>query len=98
MFAKAVALECAQRGDGIRVNTIFPSGVMTPLWQGMPFWEEMQRTAGSAEAAYQTLAQAVPLKRFAMPSEIAEAVVYLASEAGRFYTASDLVIDGGFSA
>ena len=98
MFAKAVALECAQRGDGIRVNTIFPSGVMTPLWQGMPFWEEMQRTAGSVKAVYQTLAQAVPLKRFAMPSEIAEAVVYLASEAGRFYTASDLVIDGGFTA
>ena len=41
---------------------------------------------------------AVPLKRFAMPAEIAEAVVYLASEAGRFCTASDLVIDGGFTA
>jgi NAD(P)-dependent dehydrogenase (short-subunit alcohol dehydrogenase family) len=48
----------------------------------------MQRTAGSAEAVYETLAQAVPLKRFATPEEIAEAVVYLASAAGRFYTAT----------
>jgi NAD(P)-dependent dehydrogenase (short-subunit alcohol dehydrogenase family) len=68
------------------------------MWQAMPFWDEMQRTAGSAEAVYQTLAQAVPLKRFALPEEIAEAVVYLASVAGRFYTATDLVIDGGFTA
>lgn len=98
MFAKSIALECAQRGDNIRVNTIFPSGVMTPMWESMPFWDEMQRNAGSAEAAYHTLAQAVPLKRFATPQEIAEAVVYLSSPAGRFYTATDLVIDGGFTA
>lgn len=98
MLTKTVALECAQAGDNIRVNTVFPSGVLTPMWESMEFWQELKNKAGGAEGAWQTLAQSVPLKRFASPEEIAEAILYLASDAARFITGADFVIDGGYTA
>lgn len=98
MLAKTVALECAQAGDNIRINTVYPSGVMTPMWESMEFWQETKRKLGSEAAAWQSLAQSVPLQRFAQPEEIAEAILYLASEAARFVTGADFVIDGGYTA
>jgi NAD(P)-dependent dehydrogenase (short-subunit alcohol dehydrogenase family) len=40
----------------------------------------------------------VPLKRFAHPDEIAQAILYLASDESRYVTGSELVIDGGYTA
>jgi 3(or 17)beta-hydroxysteroid dehydrogenase len=98
MFSKAAALECAQNSDKIRVNTISPSGVMTPMWEGMEFWQEMKDKTGSQEASWQAISQGVPLKRFARAEEIAQAILYLASDESSFVTAANLVIDGGFTA
>ncbi len=98
MFSKAAALECAQAGYNIRVNTIFPSGVMTPMWESMEFWQELKANSGGAEAAWQALSQDIPLKRFAAPEEIASMILYLASEESRFVTGADFVIDGGYTA
>lgn len=96
MLTKVAALECA--GAGIRVNSVSPSGVVTPIWQGMEFWESLKTQTGSDEAAMQAMAAGVPLKRFATADEIARAILYLASDESRFVTATDLVIDGGFTA
>jgi NAD(P)-dependent dehydrogenase (short-subunit alcohol dehydrogenase family) len=96
MFTKVAALECADAN--IRVNSVSPSGVITPIWESMEFWENLKTQAGSNDAALQTLAQGVPLKRFATAEEIARAILYLASDESRFVTAADLVIDGGFTA
>jgi NAD(P)-dependent dehydrogenase (short-subunit alcohol dehydrogenase family) len=98
MFSKVAALECAQNGDNIRVNTVLPGGVMTPMWESMGFWQEMQAQTGSAEASWQALSQDVPLKRFAKPEEIAAAILYLASDESAYVTAAELVIDGGYTA
>jgi NAD(P)-dependent dehydrogenase (short-subunit alcohol dehydrogenase family) len=98
MFSRAAALECAQNGDNIRINTVSPSGVVTPMWESMEFWQELKNTTGSVEESWKLLAQGVPLKRFAQPEEIAQAILYLASDESSFVTASDLVIDGGYSA
>ncbi|MGA9770560.1 MAG: glucose 1-dehydrogenase [Blastocatellia bacterium] len=98
MFSKAVALECAQNDDRIRVNTVFPSGVISPMWESMPFWQELKAKAGSDEAAWKVMSQAVPLKRFAEPEEIAHAILYLATDEAGFVTGADFVIDGGFTA
>jgi NAD(P)-dependent dehydrogenase (short-subunit alcohol dehydrogenase family) len=98
MFSRAVALECAQNSDNIRVNTVSPSGVVTPMWECMEFWQELKNTTGSDEATWRLLAEGVPLKRFAQPEEIAQAILYLASDESGFVTASDLVIDGGYTA
>jgi 3(or 17)beta-hydroxysteroid dehydrogenase len=98
MFSKVAALECAQNGDNIRVNTLLPGGVMTPMWESMGFWQDMTAQTGSAEASWQALSQNVPLKRFAKPEEIAAAILYLASDESAYVTAAELVIDGGYTA
>lgn len=96
LFAKAVALECA--GEGIRVNTVVPAGVVTSMWEGMPFFEDLKREHGGDEGAWRALAAGTPLGRFAEPDEIAAGIVYLSSEEASYVTGTDLVIDGGFTA
>ncbi len=94
LFSKAVALECA--AEGIRVNTVLPGGVETPMWEAMPFWQEL--VTGGAAAAWEALAADTPLKRFARPEEVAQAILYLASDEAQYVTGAELVIDGGFTA
>jgi len=96
LFTKAVALEVA--GDGIRVNSVHPGGVKTPIWAKADFWPGLVAQSGSEDAAFQALAGAAPLGRLADPEEIAEAILYLASDASKFMTGSELVIDGGWTA
>jgi len=96
LFTKAVALEVA--GDGIRVNSIHPGGVRTPIWAKADFWPGLVAKSGNEDAAFQALAAGAPLGRLADPEEIAEAILYLASDASKFMTGSELVIDGGYTA
>src|SRR4051812_14176755 len=96
LFTKAVALEVA--GDGIRVNSIHPGGVRTAIWSKADFWPGLVQQAGGEEGAFQALGGGAPLGRLADAEEIAEAIVYLASDASRFMTGSELVIDGGYTA
>jgi NAD(P)-dependent dehydrogenase (short-subunit alcohol dehydrogenase family) len=92
-----VALECA--GDRIRVNTVHPAGVRTPMWSAADFWADMVRQHGGDEdAVWRALAANTPLKRFAEPEEIAQAILYLVSDAASYVTGTELVVDGGFTA
>jgi 3(or 17)beta-hydroxysteroid dehydrogenase len=86
LFTKAVALECA--ADAIRVNSVHPGAVRTPIWGKIGVGPELEVVVGAAS----------PLGRMAEPEEIAEAILYLASDASRYVTGSELVIDGGFTA
>lgn len=94
-LARAVALECA--GDRIRVNSVVPGGVVTPMWERMGFFEELVRERGEA-GAWQALAAGTPLGRFADPREIAAGILFLASDESSYITGTDLVIDGGYTA
>ncbi len=98
MFVKAAAKECLQTGDKIRINTVCPAGVKTPLWRDMPFFRDLVEKTGSEEAAFQELSKSDPQGRFAEPEEIAQAVLYLASDESLYVTGTDLVIDGGYTA
>jgi NAD(P)-dependent dehydrogenase (short-subunit alcohol dehydrogenase family) len=98
MISRVAALECAQQGDGIRVNTVLPGGTATPMWQSTDFWAELADASGGEAGAWAALSQDVPLKRFAQPMEIAQAILYLASDEARFVTGAELVIDGGYTA
>lgn len=98
LFSKSVALECVQKGDRIRINTLHPAGVQTPMWTTMPFFQEQVKKLGSEDEAWKALAASAPLKRLATPEEIAEAILYLASDDSSYVTGSELVIDGGFTA
>jgi NAD(P)-dependent dehydrogenase (short-subunit alcohol dehydrogenase family) len=68
------------------------------MWERMEFWQELKSQTGSTEASWQSMSTDVPLKRFARPDEIAQAIIYLASDESSFVTASDLIIDGGYTA
>lgn len=78
-------------GRGIRVNAVSPGPIATPLYGKLGFSEaDLKQLAGSIQ-------QQVPAKRFGNPSEIASAVVFLASDESAFTVGSELLIDGGMS-
>lgn len=88
-IAKVAAIELAPKG--VRVNTICPGPVNTPLWSKVGLGEEQL-------AQVATLIQGkVPLKKFGTPEEIAKAVSFLASDESSFTTGSEFVVDGGFN-
>lgn len=72
---------------GIRVNSVSPGPVATPFHD---------RVGLVGEALADLVAQ-IPLGRRGTPDEIAEAIVFLASDESRFAVGSDFVIDGGMS-
>ena len=75
----------------IRVNTVSPGPIETPIYDRMGLPQEAQEEFG------QTVAQQVPLGRFGEPNDIAESVVYLASSDAKYTNGIDLVVDGGLS-
>ena len=84
-YAKALAIELAPRG--IRVNTIHPGMIETPLTKG---------TALSQDVLDED-AKNYPLGRYGKPEEVAYAVIYLLSDATVWMTGSQLLLDGGYS-
>lgn len=88
-FSRVWAIELAQRG--IRVNTITPGPTETPGLAGLAADPEQSRILLDNEA------RRVPLGRLGQPSEIADAVVFLASPQTRFITGTELFVDGGES-
>ena len=84
--------------NNIRVNAIAPGGVETPIWSGVPFFQNLVETMGSEEAAFKAVgSQATPMGRFAKPEEIAGQIAFLLSNATSFVTGTCLVADGGYS-
>jgi NAD(P)-dependent dehydrogenase (short-subunit alcohol dehydrogenase family) len=75
--------------EGIRVNALCPGPVNTPLLQEL--------FANDAARAQRRLVH-VPMGRFAEPEEIANAVLFLASDESSFVTANTFLVDGGISA
>lgn len=98
MFSKAVALECLRKGDNIRVNSISPAGVKTPIWKTMSFFQELMEKEGGEEAAFQAMVQSAAYGRWALPEEVALAILYLASAESSFITGTNLIFDNGDTA
>ncbi len=85
-LVKGLALEMAPRG--VRVNSILPGMVDTPILS--PNGEISQEQLVEEAAKY-------PLGRYGKPEEVAWAVIYLLSDASRWVTGTNMVIDGGFT-
>jgi NAD(P)-dependent dehydrogenase (short-subunit alcohol dehydrogenase family) len=88
LFTKSTALECAAAGNGVRANSIHPGQVETPL----------SAAALSDPARRRATVERIPIGRMGQPIEIADAIVFLASDASSFMTGAELVVDGGFTA
>jgi NAD(P)-dependent dehydrogenase (short-subunit alcohol dehydrogenase family) len=96
LFAKSMALECAQARDGIRVNSVHPGIIATPIWGKLP--QAGNRGANAPLNPHAIAAASVPIGVASDPSEIANGILFLASDASRHVTGSELVIDGGMTA
>jgi NAD(P)-dependent dehydrogenase (short-subunit alcohol dehydrogenase family) len=86
-------MECATAGDGIRINTVHPGVIDTPIWT------KITASAGSnAPIDPNEVAKAgVPLGRAGQAQDIANGVLFLASDASSHMTSAELVIDGGMT-
>ncbi|MEC4984416.1 MAG: glucose 1-dehydrogenase [Oscillatoria sp. PMC 1068.18] len=98
LFSQAIALECAQNNDNIRVNTVVPGAVATPMWKNQAWWTDLVAKVGGESQAWESIAATIPLKRFAQPEEVAAAILYLASDESSYVTGTEIVIDGGYLA
>lgn len=84
-MTRSIAAYCKQQGYKIRANTIHPDGILTPMTE--PFF-------GSAEAGRAQLTESVdPRARMCLPEDIAQLVLFLASDESRFINGSEYRID-----
>ena len=86
LLTKATAIQYAK--DGIRVNSVHPGPIQTPM---------LDAVFADAETREQRRSQ-VPLERFGEPEDVAYGVLFLASDESSYMTGSELVIDGGWTA
>ncbi len=92
LFAKSMALECAQERDGIRVNSVHPGIIDTPIWTKLP-------PGANARLDPDKIAEmTVPLGKAGQAEDVANGILFLASDASSHITGSELVIDGGMTA
>jgi NAD(P)-dependent dehydrogenase (short-subunit alcohol dehydrogenase family) len=92
LFAKSVALECAQARDGIRVNSVHPGIIVTPIWTKMPAGQNRPIDPHAVAE------NSVPIGKAGEAEEIANGILFLASDLSSHMTGSELVIDGGLTA
>ena len=91
LLSKSIALHCARKGWDVRCNSVHPTFIRTPILGDLVGDRDESEVMAK-------LARQVPLGRLGEPSEVASAIVYLASDESRFMTASELKLDGGISA
>lgn len=88
MLTKATAIECATENNKVRVNSVHPGHIATPL---------TAPAHADAQVAKALLAD-VPMGRIGEAEEIADGILFLASDESRYMTGAELVIDGGSTA
>jgi len=91
LLSKSVALHCARQGWNIRCNSIHPTFIQTPILKAL---------VGNRDEAtvMEKLRRQVPLGRLGDADDVANAVVYLASDESSFMTGAEIKVDGGISA
>lgn len=91
LLSKNIALYCAKLGLDIRSNSIHPTFIDTPIL------DPLSQRLGKEEA-HAKLGRQIPLGHIGEPDDIANAVLYLASDESKFMTGAELKLDGGISA
>lgn len=92
LLSKSAALYCARERTSIRVNSVHPGYIVTPMVErGINASDNPVETRKALEALH-------PVGHMGKPVDIAYGVLYLASDESEFATGSELVIDGGYTA
>ncbi|PWK64956.1 glucose 1-dehydrogenase [Aminobacter sp. AP02] len=91
LFTKSAALHCAKERYGIRVNSVHPGWIRTPMSSAA--LDKLAESGAGNKALELT-----PLGRVGEPDDVAYGVLYLASDESGFVTGTELVIDGGYTA
>ncbi len=92
LFSKSAAVEAAQTGLGIRVNSVHPGYIETPMvMDNVANQAEPEKVVAMIRARH-------PVGHLGEPEDIANAVVYLASDDAKFVTGTEIIVDGGYTA
>ncbi|MEM8685804.1 MAG: glucose 1-dehydrogenase [Pseudomonadota bacterium] len=95
-YSKSVALHAAEAGYQIRCNSVHPGQIRTPMLEGL--FDRMAEAQGVGKEDFaNAFLESIPLRAFQEPDDIANAVLFLASDEARYITGQSLVIDGGFT-
>lgn len=92
-FSKSAAIELAQYE--VRVNCIAPGSIPTPILQSAASPEDRERLEKFEATIRQQMRDDRPLKRQGTAEDVAEAVLYLATDRSRYVTGTVLPVDGG---
>lgn len=92
LLTKSAALYCAKAGYNIRVNSVHPGYIWTPMV------ENYLKSAGDVEEGRRAIDALHPVGHMGEPDDIAYGLLYLASDEAKFMTGAELVIDGGYTA
>jgi len=92
LLTKSAALHCARAGYAIRLNSVHPSFADTPMVQ------DLIASSKNPERVRDGLMRAAPMGRMGRPEEVANAILYLASDESSFTTGIELMVDGGLTA
>lgn len=97
MLSKCLGAEFAALGYNIRVNSVHPGGIDTPMLGSIMDKYVELGAAPSREVAQTAMEMRHPIGRMGRPEEMGGGVVYLCSDGASFVTCSEFVMDGGFS-
>ncbi|NKB99385.1 MAG: SDR family oxidoreductase [Pseudomonadales bacterium] len=89
-MTKSVAMLCAERGYPVRANSVHPGSIDTPIL------DADKKKYG--ERAITAREKVIPLGRLGQAHEVANAILFLASDEASFITGTELIVDGGFTA
>ncbi len=88
---KSIALHCARKRYSVRCNSVHPGSIDTPIL-------DADKAKYGEEKTIQVRTKAIPMGRLGLAREVANAILFLASDDASFITGAELVIDGGFTA
>lgn len=92
LLTKSAALHCAKSGYNVRVNSVHPGFIWTPMVEGY------LGNFGDVNEGREATGNLHPMGHLGEPQDIATGILYLASDESKFMTGAELVIDGGFTA